>query len=298
MKKTVVILLAMVLVAGLMLSGCGSQDETKKEIVVGTKGWSEPFILGEIVKQLVEANSDIAVRTIVMDGGTAMLHPALKAGEIDLYSEYTGTGLLYVLEEELITDPDKCFAKVKEEYLKQFNLLWLDPYSFNNTYALAVSEEFAAKHNLKTYSDLAKVEGVALGAEHDFFERPDGYDALAATYGFDFEKVELPIGLKYQAIGEGKVQVINAFATDGLIKAFNLRVLVDDKNFFPPYHASTVVRNETLEKYPELKDILNKLAGRITDDKMVEMNYKADEQRLDPADIAREFLLNEGLISQ
>lgn len=286
--------IVVLLVAGILVVGCG--QEKSNEIVVGTKGYTESLILGEIVKQLVEENLDISVKTVKMDGGTAMLHPAIVEGEIDLYPEYSGTGLLYVLDGDLISDGDECFAKVKADYLDKFNLHWLDPYGFNNTYCLAVMEEYAMENDLVTYSDLAQAEGVRLGAEHDFFERPDGYDAMAETYDYDFEKVELAIGLKYEAINAGEVDVINAFATDGLLMAYNLMVLEDNQNFFPPYHCANVVRAEILDEYPELEKLLNNMGGLIDDKKMVELNYLADVEEIEPADVARDFLLEEGLI--
>jgi glycine betaine/choline ABC-type transport system substrate-binding protein len=179
-----------------------------------------------------------------------------------------------------------------------YNMVWLDRYGFNNTYALAMPMTMADELGIETYSDLGKASsGLVFGAEYDFYERDDGYEALAEIYGFDFkDKKELDIGLKYQAVGTGEVDVINAFSTDGLIQEYEMKVLVDDQLYFPAYQAATVIRGETLEKYPELEDVLNMMSGIISDDEMVEMNYRVEKLNDDPAVVAREFLEMKGLL--
>ncbi len=305
------LLFSLIMVFGLMFAGCAPDpveptdpvdpddpDEPAEavELVVGTKDFHESMIIGEMLKILIEHHSDIAVDIVKLDGGTAHLHPAMEAGDVDMYPEYTGTSLLFVLEEELILDPDVVFQTVRDEYLERYNFVYFEPYGFNNTYTLAVTREFAEEHGVETFSDLAEIDDVVLGAEFDFFERPDGYDALAEEYGYDFEQYELSIGLKYQALAEGEVDVINAFATDGMLQAFDLLILEDDQNFFPPYHCATVVRAEALEQSPELEGILEMLEGRISDEKMAELNYLADVEEIDVEQIAFDFLEEEGLL--
>ena len=295
MKKVISILIITCLL--LTLSGCGGQSDN--QIVIASKPMSEQFIIVEMLTALVEENTDIQVdQRMGIGGGTSNIHPAMMAGEIDVYPEYTGTGWLFVLQEELINDPDQLYQEVKDAYLQEFNIKWLDPYGFNNTFALAVRKETAEKYNMTTYSDLAAVsEELVFGAEYDFYERDDGLPGLQEVYGFSFKnEVEMDIGLKYEAIGSKRVDVINAFSTDGLLLEYDLVVLTDDQFFFPSYHAATLVRAETLEKFPELEVVLNMLSNLITDDDMIRLNYLVDKENQDPREVAREFLKEKGLL--
>jgi len=293
-KKFSVGLLLLVLIFSLV--GCTQSD---KQVVVASKPHTEQYILAEMISQLIEAHTDIkVVRNLGIGGGTSNIHPAMLKGEIDIYPEYTGTGWLFMLKRELINDPNELYKAVKEEYQKEYNITWLDLYGFNDTYALAVKKTLAEELNLETYSDLAgKSNQLTFGAEYDFYEREDGFPGLVNTYGFDFKDTkELDIGLKYQAIATDQVDVINAFSTDGLLQKHDLKVLVDEKNFFPAYHAATLVRNETLEKYPELKEVLNKLSGKISEEEMTQLNYYVENDKKDPKDVAKEFLEGKGLL--
>ncbi len=184
---------------------------------------------------LIEANSDIVVeQKMGIGGGTANIHPGIINGEIDIYPEYSGTGWLFVLKEDLINNPDELFAEVKEKYNSEYNIKWMEPYGFNNTFALAMDKNLAEEMNIKTYSNLSsKSNELIFGAEYDFYEREDGLPGLKEVYGFNFKnEVEMDIGLKYDAIKSKKVNVINAFSTDGLLLEYNLKVLEDDKFFF------------------------------------------------------------------
>lgn len=295
MKRVISIGLILVLLL-VVLSGCQTED---KKVVIASKPHSEQYILAEMLTQLIETHTDIAVeQKLGIGGGTANIQPGMLAGEIDIYPEYSGTGWLFVLKQELINDPDALYAAVSEQYKSDFDIVWLDRYGFNNTYALAVSGPIAEEFQLETYTDLVdKSPMLIFGAEYDFYEREDGYPGLEAIYGFDFmDKKELDIGLKYEAIGSGEIDVVNAFSTDGLLKQYDLKVLQDDQNFFPSYQAATLIRQETLDKYPELKDVLNKLAGQISDDEMIELNYKVEKENLDPKEVAKKFLEDKGLI--
>jgi glycine betaine/choline ABC-type transport system substrate-binding protein len=276
--------------------GC---DKDEKKVVIASKPVTEQYILAEMLTLLIEEHTDIKVeKKLGIGGGTSNIHPAMLKGEIDIYPEYTGTGWLFVLKEELIANPDELYAAVRDRYEEEFGILWLDIYGFNDTYALAVKNETAKKYNLNTYDDLAKVSNqLTFGAEYDFFEREDGYNGLKDTYGLNFKDTkEIDIGLKYEAIGNGQVDVINAFSTDGLLKEYDLKVLEDNKNFFPPYQAATLVREETLEKFPELRAVLDKLAGKISEDEMILLNFYVDKEKQDPEEVARDFLKEKGLI--
>ncbi|MBK5242263.1 glycine betaine ABC transporter substrate-binding protein [Clostridium sp.] len=280
----------------LSLVGCGSDD---KKVVIASKPMTEQYILAEMLTQLVEANTDIKVeQKLGIGGGTSNIQPAMEKGEIDIYPEYTGTGWLFVLKKDLINDPNKLYEEAKKEYESKYKIKWLGLYGFNDTYALAMKRAAAEKLNINTYSDLAsKGSGLKFGAEYDFYEREDGYKGLEKTYGLTFiGKTELDIGLKYEAINSNNVDVINAFSTDSMLKQYDLKVLYDDKNFFPSYYATTLVREETLKKYPELENVLNKLEGKISNDEMIQMNYKVEKEKKDPKDVANEFLKSKGLL--
>lgn len=292
------ILAGLILTAILLtLTACSSQEP--KTVVIASKPHSEQYILAEMLSLLIENHTDIKVeKKLGIGGGTSNIHPAMLRGDFDIYPEYTGTGLLFVLKEDLITDSDELYKRVQDRYLEEYNIKWLGLYGFNNTYALAVKESTAQTYNLETYDDLALAsKDLVFGAEYDFFERDDGYEALKDAYGFEFKDTkEMDIGLKYEAIGSDEVDVINAFSTDGLIKQYNLKVLEDNKNFFPAYQAATLIRKETLDKYPELEEVLEKLTGQISDDEMIQMNYQVEKENMDPRDVAEQFLKAKGLI--
>lgn len=293
-KRVLLILLSVILMVAFI--GC---SRVEKKVVVASKPHSEQYILAEMITKLIETHTDIKVeQKLGIGGGTANIQPAMEKGEIDIYPEYTGTGWLFVLKQDLINDSEKLYEEVKKKYLEEYNIKWLDLYGFNNTYALAIKKSLADELDINSYSELAeKGNNLVFGAEYDFFEREDGFPGLEKIYGLKFtDTKELDIGLKYEAIGSDEVNVINVFSTDGLLRKFDLKVLRDDKSFFPAYQAATIVRNETLEKYPELQGVLNKLAGQINDEEMIELNYLVEKENKDPKKVAEDFLKKKGLI--
>ena len=294
MKKIISGFLAVLLL--FTLAGCKKEE---KKVVIASKPMAESYIIAEMLGQLIEEYSDITVEyKMGIGGGTSNIHPAMESGEIDMYPEYTGTGWLFVLKEELIADPAELYVAVAKGYQQEYEFKWLELYGFNDTYALSMNREVAEANGIETYSDLAAAsENFILGAEYDFYEREDGYPGLVDTYGFNFKETkDIDIGLKYKAIGAGEVDVINNFSTDGLLSEYDLKVLQDDKNFFPAYQAATVIRQQTLDKYPELEGILNRLAGLISDEEMQQMNYYVEHDNRDAKDVAREFLEAKGLL--
>jgi glycine betaine/choline ABC-type transport system substrate-binding protein len=294
LKKILTITLGVIMTMSLV--SCGTKT---KKVVIASKPMTEQYILAEMLTQLIEANTDIQVeQKLGIGGGTANIQPAMEKGDIDIYPEYTGTGWLFVLKKDLINDPDKLYEEVKKEYENKYKIKWLGLYGFNDTFAIAVKKSTADKLNINTYSDLGlQSSNLKFGAEYDFYEREDGYKGLESTYDFNFQdKTELDIGLKYDAINSDKVDVINAFSTDAMLKKYDLKVLKDDKNFFPSYYATTLVREETLEKYPELEGVLNKLEGKINNDDMIAMNYEVEKEKKDPKEVAKEFLKSKDLL--
>ncbi|MGI5935851.1 MAG: glycine betaine ABC transporter substrate-binding protein [Oscillospiraceae bacterium] len=295
-RKIISLATALVLVLTLAFVGCSSSAD---KITIGSKSFSENIVLGEIFAQLIEAKTDLKVERKLSLGGTFVNFEAIKNGEIDIYPEYTGTALTAQLKMDVINDPDETYRIVSEEFDKQFNVKWLKPLGLNNTYTLAVTNEIYEQHGIETFSDLAAIsENLVFGAEHEFFDRPDGFNGLVETYGMKFkgEPMKMNVALKYQAIGNGEIDVTDAFATDGQIMQYNLKILKDDMNFFPPYYAAPIIRKEVLEKHPELEDVLNSLAGLIDDMAMTELNYKVDVENQDITAVAKEFLKDNGLI--
>lgn len=294
MKKTIMIF-TLILVLAFTLIGCSGSDK----VTIGSKDFGESVVLGEMMAQLIEEKTDITVDRKLNMGGTFVCFEAIKNGDIDIYPEYTGTGLTAQLKMDVISDPDEAYQAVAAEFDKQFEIKWLEPFGFNNTYTLAVTDEVYQQYGIETFSDLAEVSGeLIFGAEHEFFDRQDGFDGLVEMYGIEFkgEPKKMNVSLKYQAIGNGDMDVTDAFATDGPIKKFNLKVLQDDKGFFPPYYAAPIIRNETLAAHPELEEVLNMLAGRIDDAKMTELNYRIDVEGEEVETVAAEFLQEEGLL--
>ena len=279
------------------LSGCESKKDT---IHIATKPMSEQFILGEMLALLIEENSDLHVKiTKGVGGGTSNIHPAMIKGDFDLYPEYTGTGWLVILKKDTLLPPDQLFSELQKEYSREYGLKWVAPYGFNNAYSLAVSNEMAKKYNLKTFSDLALYPDLfTFGAEYDFYEINDGYADLCAYYNLKFKKnLDMDIGLKYEAMRSGKIDVINIFTTDGQLSHANLTVLKDDKHFFPSYYCATIVREETLKEHPELERILEKMNGILTDQEMADMNYNVDVEHRTEREVAVEFLKKKGLLN-
>ena len=279
------------------LSGCESKKDT---IHIATKPMSEQFILGEMLALLIEENSDLHVKiTKGVGGGTSNIHPAMIKGDFDLYPEYTGTGWLVILKKDTLLPPDQLISELQKEYSREYGLKWVAPYGFNNAYSLAVSNEMAKKYNLKTFSDLALYPDLfTFGAEYDFYEINDGYADLCAYYNLKFKKnLDMDIGLKYEAMRSGKIDVINIFTTDGQLSHANLTILKDDKHFFPSYYCATIVREETLKEHPELERILEKMNGILTDQEMADMNYKVDVEHRTEREVAVEFLKKKGLLN-
>ncbi|TZE80913.1 glycine betaine ABC transporter substrate-binding protein [Calorimonas adulescens] len=301
-KGFISVIVLLVLILG-VLAGCGTNADNvaagKKEFIVGSASYTERFIMGELLATLVEENMpDVKVVRKLGLNGTMVVHSAITNGDIDAAVEYTGSGLMQILHKDLITDPDEAYSVVKENYHKNWGIKWLEPLGFNNTYAMAVKKDYADANGLEKASDLIKVAPDAvLGCSMEFSERPDGYPGWSKEYGIKFKEV-MPMdpGLMYSSIKNDEVDVISAFSTDGRIPAFDLVILEDDRRFFPPYYAVPMVREDTLSEIPGLEDLINKLAGKIDDAKMAELNAKVDIDGMDPHEVAKEFLQTEGLI--
>lgn len=287
-----------VLVCGAIVLCTIFQSQEKDTIHIATKPMTEQYVLGEMLELLIEQDTELEVElTQGVGGGTSNIQPAMESGEFDLYPEYTGTAWNMVLKQEgLYTE--ELFEDMQESYKQDLDMQWIGMYGFNNTYGLVVRREIAEQYDLQTYSDLSAVsDQLIFGAEYDFFEREDGYDALCETYDLNFkETMDLDIGLKYQAINQGKIDVMVIFTTDGQLTASDVVVLEDDKQFYPSYLCGNVIRTEVLEEHPELEAVFQKLTGIISDSDMAQMNYEVETEGKEPEDVAEEFLRSHDLL--
>jgi osmoprotectant transport system permease protein len=261
-------------------------------IVVGSKNFTEQLILGEILAQTIERQTGLPVRRQLNLGGTLVCDRALLTGDVDVYVEYTGTALTAIFHRPASNDRESVMTTVRDMYADSGRTL-LPPLGYDNTFAILVRGADAREKGLRTIDDVARVAGqwrAAFG--YEFLERPDGYPGLAAAYGLAFRSPPqvMDLSLSYRALASRQVDLIAGDATAGLIKSLDLVQLEDDRHYFPPYDAVPVARAETLLRYPQVRKALESLAGRISADDMREMNYAADAQRQNPADIAARFL--------
>lgn len=273
-------------------------DTAATPIRVGSKDFTEQFIIGEMYALVLE-DAGFEVERKLNLGGTPVAHAGLLNNEIDVYPEYTGTGLLTVLKLPASSDQQEVYSTVSNAYAEQFNLAWLEPAPMNNTQALAMTQEKAAELGITTISDMAaQASDLIMVGPPEFQAREDGLPGIQAAYG-DFQLKEYKAvdpGLRYQALVEGEADVAVAFGTDGEISAFDLVVLEDDQQLFPPYQVAPVARQEVLDASPAVADALNALAPLLTDETMQRLNYEVSGNQREPAEVAREFLVEEGLL--
>ncbi|MBO3757353.1 ABC transporter permease/substrate-binding protein [Streptococcus suis] len=271
-----------------------------KQLVIAGKLGAEPEILINMYKLLIEDQTDIKVEIKPNFGKTSFLYEALKSGSIDIYPEYTGTITSTLLKNssmDLSTNSDEVYTYAKEAILEQDGLVYLAPMTFQNTYALAVTEDYAQKNGIEKISDLAKVQQTAVaGFSLEFNDREDGNIGLKNLYNLQLNVKTMEPALRYEAIKNGDVQIVEAFSTDSKVVTYKLKILEDDKQLFPPYQAAPLLSKETLEKYPELEQVLGVLAGKISTEEMTRMNYAVDVEGKSAEQVAREYLEQEGLL--
>lgn len=289
-----VVLLAMLACTG--LAGCGSGG--KDTIVVGSKNFPEQALLGEILAQEIEARTHLDVERKFYLAGTFICQQAMLAGRIDTYVEYTGTALTAILKDPIEQNSQAVFDKVQQQYQQRFHFTVLPSLGFNNTFAIVIRGDDARRLHLQTISEAAKyTPHWTAGFGYEFMGRPDGYSGLVKTYGLKFAgppKI-LDLGLLYRALLDDEVDLVAGNSTDGLLSARDLTMLADDKHYFPPYQAVPIVRDQTLERHPEVRAAIEALAGKISDAQMQKMNYEVVGQHRDISQVAREFLRASGL---
>jgi glycine betaine/choline ABC-type transport system substrate-binding protein len=261
--------------------------------VVGAKNFTESDLLAEIVAQQIERRTGLPVERKLHLGGTFVCHEAITAGQIDVYVEYTGTAFTAVLQRQPGPAADSVRRLVANEYERQWQLVWLEPFGFDNTFAITVRQSDASQRGLTNVSDLSAIAPQwKAGFGYEFLERADGYAGLARVYGLRFAAppLAMDLGLTYRALADGQVDVIAGNSTDGQIDALQLVVLKDDRHYFPPYEAAPVVRAAVLERHPEVRRALAELAGKIDDAEMRRLNARADVRHEDLPAIARDWL--------
>jgi len=283
---------AAAVVAVALVAGGTAAARSRGAIVVGSKNFTEQVILGELVAQTIERDTGMRVQRRLNLGGTLICDRALITGDVDVYVEYTGTALTAVFHEPALTESRAVFEHVREQYARTGRTL-LPPLGFDNTFAILVRGKDARSLGLRTIDDAARVaQRWRAGFGYEFLERPDGYPGLAKAYGLRFagEPHVMDLTLSYRALSSGQVDLIAGDATAGLISALDLVQLEDNRHYFPPYDAAPVARAQTLLKYPQVRDALEKLGGRVSAAEMRRMNYAVDAEHKDAAQIVREFL--------
>ncbi|MCI2773666.1 ABC transporter permease/substrate-binding protein [Staphylococcus petrasii] len=268
-------------------------------ITLAGKLGSEPSIITNMYKILIEDETDDTVDVKDGMGKTSFLFNALKSDDIDGYLEFTGTVLGELTKEDLKSKKENAvYNQAKQSLEKKYDMTMLKPMKYNNTYALAVKKDFAEKHNIKTIGDLQKVEGqLKPGFTMEFNDRPDGYKAVAKAYDLNLSNIKkMEPKLRYTAVEKGDINLIDAYSTDAELKQYNMVVLKDDKHVFPPYQGAPLFKEKFLKDHPEIKKPLNKLAGKISDEEMQEMNYKVTVKNEDPYKVAKQYLQKEGLV--
>src|SRR5690625_3657694 len=269
------------------------------DIVIGGKLGAEPAILINMYKYLIEDATDLKVDLKTGLGKTELVFSALEEGSIDLFPEFSGTAIVTHLGESAESNDSRdVYEQAKQGMKAVYQMEFLEPMTFNNTYTVATTKEFAEKYDLESIGDLEQVQDdVVAGFTLEFKDRYDGYVGMQEQYNLDIATVRsMEPGIRQTALAEGDVDIIDAYETDSYVVELDLQTLDDPKNLFPPYQGAPLMREETLEQYPELEEILNQLAGKVTNDEMREMNYQVDYEDASPAAVAKEYLIEQNLL--
>jgi len=285
------------LISTLLLTSCTPSHQNR--IVIGSKNFTEQAVLGEIFAQLLESRTHLRVERRFYLAGSFICHQAILSGRIDVYPEYTGTALTAILKEKPQGSSQDVYRRVQSEYQRRFNFAIGAPLGFDDTFAIEIRGEDARRLHLKSLSEAAKYTPQwKPGFGYEFMERPDGFKGLVATYGLRFAEQPriMDLGILTRALKEKQVDLIAGNTTDGLIPALDLFVLQDDRHYFPPYEAVPVLRQETLQQHPEVRQAFADLAGKINDQDMQQLNYAVDGQHRDSKEVVREFLQRKGLL--
>jgi osmoprotectant transport system permease protein len=289
--RNVVVATVLILVAGgAVLWGSGNRDKADNKVTIGSKDFTESALLAEIVAQMLEARGVTVERRFELGGN--LPHEALVNGTLDLYPEYTGTSYTAILHHAPVSDPRRVYDETKKEYLEKFNIGVSAPLGFENTFAILVRGDEARRLNLKTISEAAPhAKNWRAGFGQDFMSRADGYPGFSKAYGLKFAEVrEMDLSLTYIALSSKQVDLIAANSTDGRIATLDLFQLADDRRYFPPYEAVYLVRQDTFDRVPALREVLASLANAISTEEMRRLNYEIDGNRRDLKEVIREWI--------
>lgn len=320
MTRTISGLAALALSVSLSGCGLGESNETAEvsagsidekaldgvELAVGSKDFDEQLILGQItLLALKAAGAEVTDRTNIQ--GSTATRQALLGSDIDVYWDYTGTGWInYLKHDKPITDAQEQYEAVRDEDLKENGLVWGTPAPLNNTYAMAVTDEFADETGVASLSDMAELsksdqDQVTVCVESEFSSRPDGLPGMLKHYGMDVPSSNIKkfgVGVVYTQLDQGEsCNFGEVFTTDGRIKLLDLVVMEDDKAAFPQYNAAPTMRVDFADKYPEIAGVLNPISAKLNNDVMLDLNARVDGNGEDPAFVARDWLADEGFIS-
>lgn len=300
MKKVLMISMAAVML--LFMAACGNSGS--KEIEIGTQTYTDPKLMAHMVEAMVEERTDLKVNITKDISASPQIISAMDQGEIDIATLYSGEVYNNHFDDENIeysTDPEKTLEQAQKLFKEKFNLKWYDSIGFENKYTITIDGDLAKKHDIEKISDLEPyADQLRFGSDGSWLERPnDGYRAFQETYGFEFKNARgLQIELMYEGVKNDELDVITAYSVDPQIIELGLKVLKDDKNFFPPYTASLVAKNETLKEKPEVAEVLSTLTGKIDDKTMTQLIYEVDINKRDVKEVAVEFLKEEGLLKK
>ena len=294
-RRSTILFLAVVAV---LLSGSCSSSHANR-IVVGSKNFTESFVLGELIAQQIETHTHLKVERRFYLAGSYICQQAILGGRIDVYPEYTGTALTAILKQNAGRNRAEVYQQVKDEYERRFGLTLGPVFGFNDTFAMEIRGSDARRLNIRTLSQAAQYAPQwRAGFGYEFMERPDGYRGLISAYGLRFAEQPriMDLGLLARALKEHQIDFAAGNATDGLIPALDLFALEDDRHYFPPYEAAPILREQTLQEHPEIAQALAALANQISDQEMQQMNYAVDGQHRDPQDVVRDFLKRKNLV--
>lgn len=286
-------------IAAIVILSTSCESSRRDRIVVGSKNFTESFVLGELIAQQIEAHTSLKVERRFYLAGTYICQQAILAGRVDVYPEYTGTALTAILKQQATSDRAQVYERVKSEYERRFGLTLGPSLGFNDTFAMEIRGEDARRLNIRTLSEAAKYAPQwRAGFGYEFMERPDGYPGLAKAYGLRFAEQPrtMDLGLLARALKDHQIDLAAGNATDGLIPALDLVALEDDRHYFPPYEAVPVIRQQTAGEHPEVARTLAELSSKISDEEMQQMNFAVDGKHRDTQDVVREFLKQKRLI--
>lgn len=289
LKRLLTLVVVTLCVAWAIVACQGGSDR----IVVGSKNFTEQVILGELIAQQIEARTNLKVERRLNLQGTFVCHSGLVNGELDIYPEYSGTALTTVLKQPVITDPKQVLEAVEKAYKTQFKVDWTKPFGFNNGFAIVIRGNDARQFNLKTLTQVAaQTPKWRAGFGFEFLNREDGFPGLSKTYNLKFadQPKVMDLGLLYRALLDKQVDLVAGSMTDGVLSNADLVVLQDDKRYFPPYDAAPIVRIETLQKHPQLRQALDELGGLISEQEMQTLNYRVDVEKKDVKQVVQDFL--------